>query len=156
MELTDRPLHDAGPPPPGGRPPIRTGLPIGVLVAWAAYAVAWLVPAVRLMPHDPRPMAGWQAFAAALTMAVRPDRLDWFWGLSVAGVLGNVAVLMTPFLFRRTDGVPKWFVITLVAAFAVNLMWIPAMSGAGFLPGFWLWIGAMGALAVAAVVARRR
>ena len=154
MDLSP-PRDGAVPPTPRERPPIPPSPPAAVLIAWAAYAVAWLVPAVRLMPHDPKPMAGWQAFAAALTMATRPDRIDWFWAICVAGVLANIGVLMTVWQFHRTSGVLRWFAYAMAAAFAVNLLWIPFLAGSILMPGYWLWIGAIGALAVTAMVLNR-
>jgi len=146
----------AGPPTPRERPPIPPPPPAAALIAWAAYAVSWLVPAVRLMPHDPKPMAGWQAFAAALTMATRPDRIDWFWAICVAGVLANIGVLMTVWQFHRAPGVLRWFAYAMAAAFAVNLLWVPFLAGSILMPGYWLWIGAIGALAATAVALSRK
>lgn len=108
------------------------------------------------MPGDPKPMLGWQTFAAAATMAVRPDRLDGFWALCVAGFLANGTVLLTPWLFRRRSGVPRWFVYALAAAFVLNLIWIPVMSGSVMLPGYWMWLGALGALALVGISLRSR
>jgi hypothetical protein len=92
--------------------------------------------------------AGWKAFLLALSMALKPDRFDWFWGLCIAGALGNVPVLLTPWLFRRRAAVPLWLAASLAASFILNLAWILVMSDTVLLAGYWLWIGSIGTLAV--------
>lgn len=125
--------------------------------AWVAYAVSFFLPAVHVKPGGlfGDINVGWKAFMLALTWAVKPDRLDWFWALCIAGVLANVVVLMTPWLFRRTT-FPFWIPAILTAAFVLNLAWIVVMSDTVLLVGYWLWIGSIGALAVAAILNHRR
>jgi hypothetical protein len=136
-------------------PRLRTTV---TLTAWAAFVLSWFLPTVHVKPGglfgdiD----AGWKAFMLAFSMALKPDRFDWFWGLCIAGVLGNVLVILTPWLFRRWPAAPFWLIASLAAAFALNLCWIAVMSDTVLLTGYWLWIGSIGALASAAALHHRR
>jgi hypothetical protein len=123
-------------------------------IAWAAYVLSWFLPVVRFKPGGlfTDIDAGWKAFLLALSLVVKPDRLDVFWGLCVVGVLGNVPVLASPWMLR--DPVPRRFITYLAAAFVLNLAWIVVMRDSVLLAGYWLWVGSMGALAVAAMVKR--
>lgn len=141
-----------------------------VLIAWAAFAISWFLPAVHVKPGgligdiD----AGWKAFLLALSMALKPDRLEWFWGLCIAGVLANLPVVLTLWHFRRDPAmkprdpewraraIPSWLAIALAAAFLINLSWIVVMSDTVLLVGYWLWIGSIGILAVIAILHHRR
>ena len=137
------------------------------LIAWATFVASWFLPTVHVKPGGlfGDINAGWKAFMLALSMALKPDRFDWFWGLCIAGVLGNVPVLLTPWLFRRSGqssesvppgAVPSWLVAALAAALVANLAWILVMSDTVLLVGYWLWIGSIGALAVVAFLNHRR
>ena len=122
---------------------------------WIAFAASWFVPALRANPDSPNStFEGWRAFVLALAGAVDPDEVSWLFALCVVGVLSNVLVALTPWLFRR-DPMPRWFAFALKAAFFANFGWIPAMRKAGLLPGYWLWLVSIGALALIAIVKRR-
>jgi hypothetical protein len=139
---------------PSSRP--RT---IAARIAGAAFAASWFLPTVHVQPGSlfGDIDAGWKAFMLALSMVLKPDRLDWFWALSVAGVLANVPVVLAmPWLFRTGRAIPRGLAGSLVAAFLVNLCWIVVMSDTTLLVGYWLWIGSIGALAAVATFGHRR
>jgi len=117
--------------------------------AWIAFVASWFLPAM----HAPI-AAGWKAFLVTLLMTFKPDIPILLRGLCIAGVLSNVAVALTPWMFRK-PAMPPWFVISLIAAFVVNLAWIPLVYEAELNVGYWLWIGSIGALAVVAALNRR-
>jgi hypothetical protein len=126
-------------------------------VAWTAYAVSWFLPVLKLkhsgllsdLDH------GWKAFMVVLTLAIKPETLDWFWGLCIASVLSNLLVLVSPLIFRH-NSVPRWYISLMIGGFAVNLIWLLLTSDSTLLAGYWLWVGSMGVLTVAAVANRRR
>jgi hypothetical protein len=129
-----------------------------VLVAWAAFTVAWFLPAL----HSGKEMfalrlPGWKAFLAAGTVAWDGGRtnFEWLRILSLAGVLSNVLVLISPWMLRRAR-TPRWFAAGIAAAFAVNLGWVAVGKITELRPGYWLWVGSMGVLAVIAVLGSRR
>ena len=126
-------------------------------VAWAAYAVSWLLPVLKLkhsgllsdLDH------GWKAFMVVLQLVIKPESFDWFWGLCIVSVLSNLLVLISPLMFQRTS-VPRWYITLLICGFLVNLAWLLLTSDSTLLPGYWLWVGSMGVLAVVAVANRWR
>jgi hypothetical protein len=127
------------------------------LIAWVAFVASFLLPTVHVKPGglfgdiD----AGWKAFTLALSMALKPDRFDWFWGLCIAGVLANVAVLVAAVWALRRRPAPVWLRAALTASFVLNLAWIPLMSDSVLIAGYWLWIGSLGMFAVVGLVQRR-
>jgi hypothetical protein len=127
------------------------------LIAWAAFVASFFLPTVHVKPGglfgdiD----AGWKAFMLALSMALKPDRFDWFWGLCIAGVLANVTVVAAAAWVMRRKPVPVWVLVALAASFLVNLAWIPTMSDSVLLAGYWLWIGSIGMLAAVGLVKPR-
>jgi len=127
------------------------------LIAWAAFVASFFLPTVHVKPGglfgdiD----AGWKAFMLALSMALKPDRFDWFWGLCIAGVLANVTVVAAAAWAMRRKPVPVWVLVALAASFAANLAWIPMMSDSVLLAGYWLWIGSIGMLAAVGLVKPR-
>ena len=126
-------------------------------VAWAAYAVSWLLPVLK--PKHSGLISdldhGWKAFMVVLSLAIKPETLDWFWGLCIASVLSNLLVLVSPLMFRR-HSVPRWYITLMICGFIVNLVWLLLTNDSTLLAGYWLWVGSMGVLAVAAVANRRR
>ncbi len=127
---------------------------VGAVAAWAAYAMSWLLPTVRIGAKDVGlgVSAGWKAFQMSLEYVVKPDRLDWVWALCIAGVLANVPVLLSPLMLRRPA--PRWLIASLLVAFVVNLAWIPFMNRSALVEGYWLWIGAIAVLAAVAIYSR--
>jgi hypothetical protein len=117
--------------------------------AWATYVVSWFVPVIHNEWGDDID-AGWQAFLVALSHAFEPGE---FWNsvLNLAGVLGNVPVWISPWLFRK-QRTPAWFAIALTVAFLSNLIWLQYINAVDFLAGYWMWIASIGVLAGIAVV----
>lgn len=64
-------------------------------IAWAAYALSMFLPVLHEMVD-----AGWKAFLLAIVLPFKPDQPFWTRGLCIAGVLANVAVVLTPWKFR--------------------------------------------------------
>ena len=129
------------------------------IVAWAAFTIAWFLPTL----NSGREMfalrlPGWKAFLAAGTLAWDGGKMDFEWIriLSLAGMLSNVVVLISPWMLLRNAGVPGWFAAGIAAAFAVNLGWVAAGKITDLGPGYWLWLGSMGVLAVIAFMRRRQ
>jgi hypothetical protein len=127
------------------------------LIAWAAFVASFFLPTVHVKPGglfgdiD----AGWKAFMLALSMALKPDRFDWFWGLCIAGVLANVTVVAASAWVLRRKPVPVRLLVALAALLLVNLAWIPMMSDSVLLAGYWLWIGSIGVFAAVGLVKPR-
>jgi len=91
-------------------------------VAWTAYALSWLLPVLK--PKHSGVISdldhGWKAFMVVLTLAIKPENLDWFWGLCIASVLSNLLVLDSPLIFRR-HSVPRWYITLTIGGCAENL-----------------------------------
>lgn len=133
----------------------RRAVTASLVAASVAYLASWFLPVVAFTPGTlvEGINAGWKAFFMALSMALKPDRLDGFWGLCTAGVLANVVVIAVPWVLRRRPA-PAWLPMALAASFVINLAWIP-MTSARLLPGYWLWIGSIGMLAATVALIRR-
>jgi hypothetical protein len=128
------------------------------VAAWAVFAIAWFLPAVDTHSEFALRLPGWKAFLAAATVAWDGGKtnFEWIRILSLAGILSNVPVLMSPWIFLRGAPVPRWFATVMVAAFAVNLAWLPMFKTAELRLGYWLWLGSMGVLAAIAIARSRR
>jgi len=130
--------------------PAKRGTTILTIAAWIAYAMSWFLP---VMPKSDlfSISAGWKAFLLVGSVVLKPDQIDPFWGLCIAGVLANAPVLISPFvLINRRP--PVRFVVTIALAFVLNLVWIGFVTDTKLLVGYWLWVGSMGLLTVAAIL----
>jgi hypothetical protein len=125
-------------------------------IAWVAYALSWFLRAAHAEEFGtPYTYAGWKAFTTTVSVILRPQDADWSYAVGAAGVLGNVAVLLSPLMLSRTP--PRWLVASLLAAFILNLGWILVVRNVASLDaGYWLWVGSMGLMALAAIHARLR
>lgn len=125
-------------------------------VAWAAYAASWFLPTLKLKnsglfsDFD----AGWKAFMIVLSIVMKPESIDFVWFLSVASILSNLAVVLSPFMFRRSS-IPAPFTAVLAIAFVVNLIWFFLITDSKLQAGYWLWVGSMGVLAAVGVAGWR-
>ena len=125
-------------------------------LAWAAYAVSWFLPTLKLKnsglfsDFD----AGWKAFMIVLSIVMKPESIDFVWSLSVASILSNLAVVLSPFMFRRRP-VHAWFTAFLAIGFVVNLAWFFLIRDSKLQAGYWLWVGSMGVLAAVGVAGWR-
>jgi len=121
-----------------------------VSAAFAAFAISWFLPVMHAGQLLGEIARGWKAFLLALSYAIKPDRLGWFWALCIAGVLGNVAVLLTPWMLRKPM-VPIWYLLLLMVSLS-NLAWLYAAE-MDLEIGYWLWFGSM--LTLGLIVLRR-
>jgi len=136
-----------------------------VIAAWAAFAISWFLRTVDTHSELALRLTGWKAFLAAATVAWDGGKtqFEWIRVLSLAGVLSNIPVLLSPWIFlrhgpvrTRGEHVPRWFASAMAAAFAVNLAWLPMFRTAELRLGYWLWLGSMGVLAAIAIARSRR
>jgi hypothetical protein len=125
---------------------------VATTVAWVACAASWFLPTLKFKNSGlfSDLDAGWKAFLIVVSIVMKPESIDFVWFLSLASVLSNLAVVLSPLMFRRSP-VPIWFTAVLAIAFVVNLTWFILITDSTLQAGYWLWVGSMGVLALVGV-----